>query len=137
MLFGIYDYLALPAEVILELLNYCAETAREKSPGKRPSPRSVEQEAYRWANREILTLEQAEEYIRRQKSLREASNRVKEALGIRGRELTPTETKYITSWLGMGFEQEAILIAYDRTVTSTGSLKACRARCSSCASWLH
>ncbi len=123
MLFGIYDYLALPAEVILELLNYCAETAREKSPGKRPSPRSVEQEAYRWANREILTLEQAEEYIRRQKSLREASNRVKEALGIRGRELTPTETKYITSWLGMGFEQEAILIAYDRTVTSTGSLK--------------
>lgn len=123
MLFGIYDYLALPAEVILELLNYCAETAQEKNKGKRPSPRSIEQEAYRWANREILTLEQAEEYIHRQKSLREASNRVKEALGIHGRELTPTEAKYVTSWLGMGFEEEAILIAYDRTVTSTGALK--------------
>lgn len=123
MLFGIYDYLALPAEVILELLNYCAETAAEKGEGKRPSPRSVEKEAYRWANREILTLEQAEEYIREQKSLRESVNLVKNALGIRGRELTPTEAKYISSWLSMGFGEEAILIAYDRTVTSTGALK--------------
>ena len=123
MLFGIYDYLALPAEVILELLNYCAETAAEKGDGKRPSPRSVEKEAYRWANREILTLEQAEEYIREQKSLRESVSLVKNALGIRGRELTPTEAKYISSWLSMGFGEEAILIAYDRTVTSTGALK--------------
>ena len=123
MLFGIYDYLALPAEVILELLNYCTQTAAEKGEGKRPSPRSVEKEAYRWANREILTLEQAEEYIREQKSLRESVNLVKNALGIRGRELTPTEAKYISSWLSMGFGEEAILIAYDRTVTSTGALK--------------
>lgn len=123
MLFGIYDYLALPTEVILELLNYCAQTAAEKGEGKRPSPRTVEKEAYRWANREILTLEQAEEYIRNQKSLREASNRVKNALGIHGRELTPTEAKYIASWLAMGFEEDALLIAYDRTVTSTGALK--------------
>ena len=123
MLFGIYDYLALPAEVILELLHYCAETAAEKGEGKRPSPRSVEKEAYRWANREILTLEQAEEYIREQKSLRESVSLVKNALGIRSRELTPTEAKYIASWLGMGFGEESILIAYDRTVTSTGALK--------------
>ena len=123
MLFGIYDYLALPAEVILELLNYCAQTAAEKGEGKRPSPRSVEKEAYRWANREILTLEQAEDYIRDQKNLRESINQVKNALGIHGRELTPTEAKYVSSWLSMGFEAEAILIAYDRTVTSTGALK--------------
>ena len=123
MLFGIYDYLALPAEVILELLNYCAQTAAEKGEGKRPSPRSVEKEAYRWANREILTLEQAEDYIREQKNLRESINQVKNALGIHGRELTPTEAKYVSSWLSMGFEAEAILIAYDRTVTSTGALK--------------
>lgn len=123
MLFGIYDYLALPAEVILELLNYCAQTAAEKGQGKRPSPRSVEKEAYRWANREILTLEQAEDYIREQKNLRESVSQVKSALGIHGRDLTPTEAKYISSWLSMGFEAEAILIAYDRTVTSTGALK--------------
>ena len=123
MLFGIYDYLALPAEVILELLNYCTQTAAEKGEGKRPSPRSVEKEAYRWANREILTLEQAEDYIREQKNLRESINQVKNALGIHGRELTPTEAKYVSSWLSMGFEAEAILIAYDRTVTSTGALK--------------
>ena len=44
-------------------------------------------------------------------------------MGIRGRALTPTESKYVASWLDMGFDNEAILIAYDRTVTNTGSLK--------------
>ena len=44
-------------------------------------------------------------------------------MGIRGRALTPTESKYIVSWFDMGFDNEAILIAYDRTVTNTGSLK--------------
>lgn len=36
MLFGVYDYLALPAEVILELLNYCGETVAEKAPENVP-----------------------------------------------------------------------------------------------------
>lgn len=123
MLCGVYRHLGLPAEVILELLNYCAETAAERKPGSRPSPRAVEKEAYVWVNREILTLEQAEEYIRTQKQRREAAERVKAALGIHGRELTPTERKYIVSWLELGFEEEAIAIAYDRTVTNTGSLR--------------
>ncbi|MEI3102136.1 MAG: DnaD domain protein [Oscillospiraceae bacterium] len=49
--------------------------------------------------------------------------RIKENLGMRGRELTATEQKYISSWLDMGFGEECISIAYDRTVTDTGALK--------------
>lgn len=118
-LFGIYDYLALPPEVILMLLNHCVSLSQ----GRRPSMRFIEKEAYTWANREILSLEQAEEYIRRSRERREGMDRLRELLGIHGRELTATEQKYIGSWLDMGFDDECISIAYDRTVTNTGSLK--------------
>ncbi len=118
-LFGIYDYLALPPEVILMLLNHCVSISQ----GRRPSMRFIEKEAYVWANREIMSLEQAEEYIRSSRRRREDVGRIKESLGIRGRELTATEQKYISSWLDMGFGEECISIAYDRTVTNTGALK--------------
>lgn len=118
-LFGIYDYLALPPEVILMLLNHCVSISQ----GRRPSMRFIEKEAYVWANREIMSLEQAEEYIRSSRRRREDMGRIKESLGIRGRELTATEQKYISSWLDMGFGEECISIAYDRTVTNTGALK--------------
>ena len=124
LLFGVYDYLALPPEVILMLLNYCAELFHEKyGPGRRLTARAIEKEAYVWANREILTFEQAEEYIRLQRSRWGETGRVKAALGIQGRELSATEAKYIASWLDMGFREDAVAIAYDRTVTNTGGLK--------------
>ncbi|MEI3102137.1 MAG: DnaD domain protein [Oscillospiraceae bacterium] len=56
-LFGIYDYLALPPEVILML----SDPLRELLQGRRPSMRFIEKEAYVWANREIMGLGQAEE----------------------------------------------------------------------------
>ena len=124
ILFGIYDYLALPPEVILELLNYCAEVFAEKyGSSRRPSARAIEKEAYSWANRELMTLEQAEEYIRLQRRRKSELGAIKAAVGIRDRELTATETRYLASWLDMGFQEDAISIAYDRTVTNTGGLK--------------
>ena len=125
-LFGIYDYLALPPEVIMMLINYCVARCREQSTPehtRRPSMRSIEKEAYNWVHQEILTLDQAEEYIRRQRERRDALGRANAALGIHGRELTPTETKYISAWLDMGFDEDALAIGYDRTVTNTGALK--------------
>ena len=123
-LFGIYDYLALPPEVILELLNFCVDRNREKyGPGSLPSMRIIEKEAYAWADNEILTFEQAEEYIKDFRARRTAVASAAAAMGIRGRELTATEHKYVSSWLDMGFDNEALAIAYDRTVTNTGSLK--------------
>ena len=123
-LFAIYDHLALPPEVIMELLNYCVSTPRgPDGMGRLPSMRYIEKEAYNWANKEILSLELAEEYINRSKQRREASSRLAEALGIRGRNLSPTEAKYIAAWLDMGFDIDVLMLAYDRTVTNTGALK--------------
>ena len=119
-LFGIYDYLALPPAVILLLLNYCVNSSAIGNP---PTMRYIEKEAYTWANREILTLEQAEEYIASSKRRKERIYQLAQTFGITGRALSPTENKYLTAWLDMGFEDELILMAYDRTVTSTGNLK--------------
>lgn len=124
ILFGIYDYLAMPPEVILMLLHFCVDKyAIKYGPGRLPSMRAIEKEAYAWANEEILTLEQAEEHIKQYRNRRNVIGRAKEALGIRGRELTATELRYINEWLALGFEAEALELAYDRTVTNTGSLK--------------
>lgn len=124
ILFGIYDYLALPPDVIFMLISYCVSLFAEKyGPGRLPSMRNIEKEAYSWVNKEILTLEQADEYIKRVAERRGRVNELKAAMGIHGRALTPTEGKYITSWLDMGFASDAILIAYDRTVTNTNALK--------------
>ena len=125
-LFGIYDYLALPPEVIMMLINYCVARCREQSTPdhpRRPSMRNIEKEAYNWVHQEILTLDQAEEYIRRQRERRDALGRAKAAVGVHGRELTPTETKYLSAWLDMGFDEDALAIGYDRTITNTGALK--------------
>ena len=125
-LFGIYDYLALPPEVIMMLINYCVARCREQSTPdhpRRPSMRNIEKEAYNWVHQEILTLDQAEEYIRRQRERRDALGRAQAAVGIHGRELTPTETKYLSAWLDMGFDEDALAIGYDRTITNTGALK--------------
>lgn len=123
-LFGIYDYLALPADVIMLLINHVGKQYSERyGTSRRPSARALEKEAYRWANREILTLEQAEEYIRALAARKTALAEAKEAMGIAGRELTKTETEYISSWLDMGYDAQSIAIAYDRTVTNTGALR--------------
>lgn len=123
-LFGIYDYLGLPVDVIMVLLHHCAEECRRRyGAGRVPTTRQIEKEAYVWVNREIMTLEQAEEYIREREARREAVERLRRAFGINDRQLSPSERKYLDEWLAIGFTGEAIELAYDRTVTNTGALK--------------
>ena len=119
-LFGLYDYLALPPEVLMMLLNYCVSLYPAGSP---PSMRQIEKEGYVWANREILTLEQAEEYIAASARRRDELSRAARAIGITGRALSGTETRFLTSWLDMGFDEELIELAYEKTITNTGGLK--------------
>lgn len=122
-LFSIYDYLSLPSEVIIELLSFCKErNIRKNGSGSSLSMRTIEREAYEWANQDIITFDKAESYIasywETQSKLNEAAN----VLGIRGRTLSATEQKYIRKWLDMGFPIETLEIALDRTVTNTGKL---------------
>lgn len=122
-LFGIYDHLGLPAEVIMLLITHCIETYREShGEGRMPTMRYVEKEAWFWMEQEIMNLDAAEEHIRYEKEKKSLLFRTAEALQLRGRALSPGERKYIEAWLDMGFGPETLAIAYDRTVLGTGKL---------------
>lgn len=124
VLFGVYDYLALPVEVILVMLNYLAERYHAKyGDSRRPSANAIEKEAYAWAHREIFTLEQADEYIAFMQTRNSELDSIRRMLNIHDREFSTTERKDVSSWLDMGFTEESIAIAYDRTIIATGSLR--------------
>ena len=122
-LFGIYDHLGLPADVIMLLISHCIEDIQSRyGPGRMPTMRQIEKEAWYWAGQEIRTYEAAEEHIRREAERKSLVSRTAEALQIRGRELTPGERRYIETWISYGFGPEELAVAYDRTVLGTGKL---------------
>ena len=116
-------YLGLPAEVISVLVCYCKDRARSKGSLRNPSLRAIEKEAYAWAEQGIDTVEEAAAFIQRQNIRNSRMGRLLQQLQIRGRTLTPAEERYAQSWLDMGFDDEAIAMAYERTCINTGTLK--------------
>lgn len=122
-LFGIYDHIGLPADVIMVLMYHCIEEYQARSgPGRMPTMRYIEKEAWFWARQEILNLDAAEEHLQRERQRKETMAQVRAVLQIRGREFTAAERKHVEGWLAQGFGPEAIAIAYDRTVYHTGRL---------------
>ncbi len=122
-LYGFYDDLGLPTEVILLLVAHCTqECERKYGPGKRPAMRDIKREAYRWANREVRTLEAATEYIKQTEVAKRAKSEFRRRLGIEGRALSPTEDRYLSAWAERGYSTELVVLAYDKTVTNTGRL---------------
>ena len=123
-LLGMQDYLGLPPEVLMELITYVFDRYRKAhGPGRAPTMHMIEAEAYTWARNELLTSELAQEYILRQQRRADKTIQMMEALSLCGRAPSKTEQKYIAGWLEMGFGTDAVAEAYDRTVTSTGTLK--------------
>ena len=122
ILLGFVRYLGLPADVISVLVCFCKERARQKGSLRNPSLRTIEKEAYAWAEQGIDTMEEAVAYIQNQNQRRSRLGRLMQTLQIRGRNLTPGEERYAQQWLDWGFEQDAIALAYERTCLNTGGL---------------
>jgi hypothetical protein len=122
-LFGLYDGLGLPPEVILHLVTYCIDEHRRRyGSGRIPTMRYIEKVAYTWEREDIRTLDGAESYIKQLEAKRSLAGEIKRVLQIRDRELSAGERKYVEGWLGLGFSPEAVEIAYDKTVLKTGRL---------------
>ncbi len=118
---GIYDHLDLPAEVIMELMNFVADVYRDKyGERRRPSARAFELEAHKWIEYGITDFDAAEQYIRRYREQHSLDGAVKEALKITDRDFSDTERRYVDQWLTWGFLPDVIAFAYDKTVTNTG-----------------
>lgn len=120
---GFSHYLGLPDDVISVLVCYCRESARNRGRLRTPSLRAIEKEAFFWADHGIDTLEEATAYIRRQNLKNSRRGRLLQILQITDRNPTDAEERYISQWLDMGFDDQALSMAYERTCINTGGLK--------------
>ena len=122
ILLGFVRYLGLPEDVICVLVSFCQERARRRGSMRNPSLRTIEKEAYTWAEQGIDTMEAAAAFIHRQNVYHSRLAVLMRLLQIHGRNLTAAEEKYATQWLEMGFEDGVITMAYERTCLNTGGL---------------
>ena len=126
ILLGFVRYLGMSDDVILVLVTYCRERNNRRGSGKcqnrRLSFRTLEKEAYFWAEQGIDTMEEAAAFIQARNVRESRLSRLLEQLQIRGRKLTAAEEKYAAAWLEMGFQEDAIAMAYERTCLNTGGL---------------
>lgn len=124
-LYTIYDYLALPVEVIFMLGGYVVRSSRRQKGEAAPPPRmsEVKKEAFRWKRLGITTVERAEEFLRRQESIDQREWGVLSAVGVtQKRPAIDREREYINRWVGWGFSDEMIHLAYERTIFRKGQM---------------
>lgn len=122
ILLGFVRYLGLPGEVISVLISYCQERARRKGSTRNPSLRTIEKEAYAWAERGIDTMEEAAAFIQVQNVRNSRISQLMNVLQIHGRSLTAAEERYAQGWLDMGFDENTVAMAYERTCLNTGGM---------------
>ena len=123
ILAGLYHDVGLPVEVIFMLVNHCVDRMTSAyGSGRRPTLRQIEKEGYYWAKLGLMDLESAGNYLKNYSAKQGQIPRLMRALGLGDRHPSPSEEKYLISWLDMGFTAEAIEEAYDRTVVKKHEL---------------
>ena len=117
ILYTLYDYLALPAEVICLLVSWCVEEFERKyGPGRRPRMSIVQKEGFTWKRLGVDTVQAAEAHLKRQELYRTREGEVLRLLDIPPRPLVKEERKKVAAWTDMGFEDAALRLAYEKTV---------------------
>lgn len=122
ILLAVVEYLGLPGEVVNVLVHYCVERSRARGAGRMPSMRMIEKEAYRWADERIDTLEKAAAYMQNETKKNTRLGELCRLLGLTGRRLTAAEERWLQSWADMGFADDAVELAYEKTCENTGGL---------------
>lgn len=116
-LYTIYDYLALPPEVILLLTGWVARRQRRQSEGRQLRLPQIQKEAFRWKRLGVDTAERAEDYLRRQELTDRREWDILSIIGVKEpRAAVEREREYIQRWVELGLSDELIALAYERTV---------------------
>ncbi len=123
ILLTLRNYLGFPSEVVHILVSFCKERQLRRGNNRNPSLRTIEKEAYLWWEKGVETLEDAVAYIQADNARHSQLAALSRLLQISGRNLTPAEERYALNWLSMGFDWEALQMAYEKTCLNTGSLK--------------
>ena len=122
-LYTLYDYLDLPAEVILLLTTWCIqEFQRKYGSERRPRMTQIRQEAFRWHRQGITTAEAAEAHLKKLAALNLRERELLPLLGIVGRVPEEGERKYLSAWVEQGFEDDALALAHEKTVMKKGAM---------------
>ena len=116
-LYTIYDYLALPPEVICLLVNWCAEEFRRKyGPGRMPRLSQIQREAFKWKRLGVDTAQAADSYLKKQALYRTREGELLRLLDLPPRPLVDKERKKAEAWIDMGFDDQVLRLAYEKTV---------------------
>ena len=122
ILLGFVRYLGMTPELVSVLVCYCKDRARRKGSLRNPSLRTIEKEAYAWAEQGIESVEDAAAFIQKENVRNSRISRLMGLLQIHGRSLTGAEERYAKAWLDMDLTEELISMAYERTCLNTGGL---------------
>ena len=113
-------YLGLAPEVVLLLVGHCVDTRKK---GSRVSFYQIKREGLRWQQAGVATLEDADAYIARESKRRDRHRVLLALLDRPGRDPVKQEAEYLDSWIAMGFRDEVIREAYERTVFQVRELR--------------
>lgn len=115
-LFSLYDWLGLPVEVILMLLEYCAGIGKT-------SFRYIEKVAISWSRDGVDTIEKAQHNLESSEKRAKISRKYAKLLGVGERGLSDGEYAHLLQWTQeMGLSADMIKAAYERTVLNTGKI---------------
>ena len=115
-LFSFYDWLHLPVEVILMLLEYCASL-------QKTSMRYAEKVAVSWAEEGIDSIEKAHEFLTATENREKNTRFFKKLLGLRSGNFTDAEYAHLIRWTeGMAMPPELVKIAADKANAVTGRI---------------
>jgi DnaD/phage-associated family protein len=114
VLFGLYDWLRLPLDVIQYLLTYCADHGHRNL-------RYIEKAALDWADNQIDDLEKALHYVQ---GFDRNYRGILQAMGQTTGYPTPSQRKYINKWLTeFQMPAELVMEACDRAAMQIGKPK--------------
>ena len=116
-LYTLYDYLALPAEVICLLVSWCVEEFQRKyGPGRKPRMSQIQKEGFVWRRLGVDTAQAAEAHLKKQALYRSREGEILRLLDQPPRPLVEKEQKKVAAWTDMGFADEVLRLAYEKTV---------------------
>ncbi|MFR1233143.1 MAG: DnaD domain protein [Evtepia gabavorous] len=116
ILYTLFDFLALPPEVILTLTGWCVEQAKQKGPGRKPTLTQIRREAYKWQKAGIDTLEAADAHLHRLSRRNRRGTEILQLLFGESRAPVEKEAEFLDAWIQMGCSDELLLLARDRTI---------------------
>lgn len=110
------DYLGLPPDVIIMLMEYCLSLGKSNMG-------YIEKVAKDWAEREIDSHEKADDYLKQLSEKNHRESLIRSAFRLPAGKLSANESKFIKTWFDeFGFDIGMIKLAYDKARDATGKV---------------